>query len=404
MNAASAELQAFEAAFDALARRDEPEALRTLRARALETFLRHGLPTTRDEEWRGTSVAQLGRIAFVPADEPTIEAPASDLARPLASLDARERAVLEAGLVEMDALERHPFVALNSALAADGLVIRVPRGEVLREPIVIRHRAPRAGSAAMAHPRVVIELEENAQATVVQVFAGSGGESLTNVVTQVVLHDAAVLDLVHEQVQGEDAWHVAALLARVGRQATLRSHSVTFGARLSRQDADVLLAGEGASCEMFGTTLLAGAQHADHHVFVDHAVPHGTSRQLFKGAYGGRSRGVFCGRVRVRKDAQHASAQQDNRSLILSGDALVDTRPQLEILADDVRCTHGATIGQIDEDPLFYLRARGISEAEARHLLARAFVAEPLFALRDGALRESLERLMEARLQAVEAA
>jgi Fe-S cluster assembly protein SufD len=255
------------------------------------------------------------------------------------------------------------------------------------------------GEARMAHPRIVVLAGEHSQARVVESYAGVGDDaSFTNVVTDVRLDAHAVLD--HYKIQRESlrAFHVATMHVRAGRGCAFASHSLTFGGALVRNDVIATLAGEGTDCTLNGLYLATDRQLVDNHTTIDHATPHCGSHELYKGILGDRARGVFNGKIVVRPDAQKTDAKQTNKALILSDQALVNTKPQLEIFANDVRCTHGAAIGQLDEDALFYLRARGIGRDEARHMLIHAFAGEVLDGVRIAALRDRLDAILLARL------
>jgi Fe-S cluster assembly protein SufD len=249
------------------------------------------------------------------------------------------------------------------------------------------------------HPRVlVVAGPESRCDVIVDCVDLAGARGFTNAVVEARLERGAALGLVLVQREADAAFHVSHLAARVGRDARLSAHTLSLGGALVRNDASVLLAEEGASCRLHGLFAGDGEQVLDHHSSIDHAMPRGTSRQLAKGILGGAARGVFRGRVIVRPGAQHTDAEQSNPNLLLSPAAEVDSKPQLEIHADDVRCRHGSSIGRLDEDALFYLRARGLDEAAARELLTRGFAAEVLDALPVPTLGTALGELLAARL------
>jgi Fe-S cluster assembly protein SufD len=254
------------------------------------------------------------------------------------------------------------------------------------------------GSVAST-PRNLIVAESGSQVTVVESYGGAGDSAcFTNAVTEIVVGDGASVAHYKIERESERAFHVATIHARQGRGASFTSHSVALGGALVRNDIRSVLAGEGADCALNGLYLLRGRQHVDHHTVIDHAAPHGTSRELYKGVLDGSSRGVFDGKIIVRPDAQKTDAQQVNRNLIISDEALVDTKPQLEIRADDVKCTHAATIGRIDPEMLFYLRSRAIDERTARGMLLRAFVGDVLGRMKVEPLRAGLESLLAKRM------
>jgi Fe-S cluster assembly protein SufD len=270
-----------------------------------------------------------------------------------------------------------PFTALNSAFWSEAILVRIPAG--LKAPIPVHLLFLSAGGATprVGSPRVLVVAEEDSEVSVVESYVGLGpGVRLTNAVTEIVVGRGARVD--HYRLQREDrgAYHVGALAARVGRDGRFRSTAVSVGGAISRVDLHVELAGEGAEGILHGLYEATGTQVVDHHTTIDHAVPHGTSRELYKGILDGHARAVFHGRVNVRAGAQKTDAIQANTNLLLSEGALVHSTPQLEILANDVKCKHGATVGQLDRDVLFYLRSRGIGEAQARRLLIHAFAGE----------------------------
>jgi Fe-S cluster assembly protein SufD len=233
---------------------------------------------------------------------------------------------------------------------------------------------------------------------VVETYLGGDGEAFTNAVTEIDVADDA--SLAHTKVQDEShtASHVHAILARVGRSGRVSQHNLSFGAALARTDVKVALSGEGAECVLNGLSVASEAQHIDNHTLIDHAVPHGTSRELYKGIWDGRARGVFHGKIIVRPGAQKTDALQTNRNLLLSREALVNSTPALEILADDVKCRHGSTIGQIEEAPLFYLRSRGLDEEAARRLLTYAFAADVAARLPVEPIRSAVESFLVGTL------
>jgi Fe-S cluster assembly protein SufD len=281
----------------------------------------------------------------------------------------------------------------------DGLFLHVPRGTVVQEPIHALFVSMSNGHASMAHPRNLMVIEAGAQASVVESHAGiDGGAYLTNAVTEIALGDHAVLDHVRITRELDAASHLSHIEAALGRSASFASHAISLGGGLVRHDVDVVLDGEGADVTLNGLYALSGAQHVDNHTLIDHARPNGTSRELYKGVLDGRSRGIFDGTIVVRPDAQKSDARQINRNLLLSEEALADSKPTLRIHADDVKCSHAATIGQIEENALFYLRSRGLSEEMARSLLVNAFVSDILGRLRIEPVRAGLECLLFTRL------
>ncbi|HEV8324066.1 MAG TPA: Fe-S cluster assembly protein SufD [Myxococcota bacterium] len=291
----------------------------------------------------------------------------------------------------------NPFLDLNAASFDEVVVVRVREGAIVEAPLALRVGAGAPGTAV--HPRVLVLAGARSQLTLVETYTGGGDDaSLLNAATELQLAEGAVVKHVRVQEHGVGTFHLATLAARVARDATYDSHVVSLGGRLARLDLCVVLDGPGASCSLDGLYVGAGTQHLDHHTFVDHRTPHGTSVQKYKGIVTGAARTVFDGRVKVRRGAQKTSAHQENRNLLLSDEALAHTKPSLEIDADDVKCSHGATVGQLDEDALFYLRARGIDLALARAMLTEGFAREifdrlPLEPLRARLAAQALERL-----------
>ncbi len=415
--------------------------LQQLRQRAFARFCQAGFPTTRDEDWRFTNVSEIARTPFrlaakaVPRDGSTELTPA-DLAPwripgaacQLVFINGRfsprlsSVSKLPAG-VEVDSLarklalnpsalephlgryldiQRDSFSALNTAFAEDGAYVRVERGIVLEAPIHLLFLGADTGAPAVTHPRNLIVAEENSQVSVVEDYVSlpqSGAAvTLSNSATELIAGDNSVVAHYMLEREHQRAFNVSTLRIQQGRSANLASHSVLLGGALVRNNVHPVLAGEGGECLINGLFAGGGEQHLDNYMLVEHASPHCGSRQFYNGILDERAHGVFHGRIVVHKGAQKTDAKQTNRNLLLSDSAQIDTKPQLEIHADDVKCTHGATIGQIDEDALFYLRSRGIDQAAARTLLLRAFAAECLGRMKEEPVRRHVERLMSQRL------
>jgi len=412
-----------------------PDWLRDARKDHAERFAELGFPTTRDEEWRNTNISPITRTAFgAPSvdDGPLPDLP--DLARmeiggtrlvfvdgrhapELSSVAALPDGVWVGPLAEAlesdpDRLKQHldsaatdgvpAFRAINAALAVDGGVVWVPEGRVIPEPIHLAFVSTGrgdGGEATACHPRTLVALGRSSQAVLVESYTGLEGRTyLTNAVTEIHLSDNAVLRHHRIQLESEGAYHIATIEARQEADSRYDACHVNLGGRLVRNDVRGIMAGEGGSCALDGLCLTSGQQHLDNHTVLDHAQPHCDSREVFKSILGGKSRTVFNGRIIVRPDAQRTDAKQSNPNLLLSSDALVHTRPQLEIYADDVKCTHGATIGRLDEDAIFYLRSRGVGEETARALLVEAFAGEILDRIGIEPLRLLLGTLVQERL------
>jgi Fe-S cluster assembly protein SufD len=398
----------------------EPGFLGALRSAAREEFLAARLPTTKDEDWRFTNLAPLAGQSFAPAPPAHIAAelpPAPRLvfangrldpaATDLAGLPAgvrvaslagalRERpGALEARLGGAIPAARLPFVALNTALFEDGALIELEDGVQCWPTLHLVFLSE--GNAVATHPRNLVVAGKGSRATVVEHYLGRGAY-LVNAVTEVSVGEGAQLEHDRLQEDAPEAFHVGALHVAQGGASRVAGQSLALGARLARVEARALLGAEEASCELNGLNVSSGAQVHDHFVHVDHASPRCTSREVFKGILGGTARGVFAGRILVRAGAQKTDAGQVSSSLLLSDDAVVDTKPQLEILADDVKCSHGGSVGQLRPDQLFYLRSRGISEPLARALLTWAFAAEMVQRVGPEELRARVRRAVTARL------
>ena len=375
------------------------DALAALRRRGLEAFASGGLPDAHQEEWRYTSLAPLLEPRFERAPLRLEIASAPRGVELLALRDHPEAAGRLGALVDTKA---HAFAALNTALLEDACLVRVPAGVVAAEPIHLVLSSGEAERATLSAPRLHIALERGARASVVQEHVSSGaGTHFTTAVTEIELAPGASLEWILIQREGDAALHASNLAVRIGRDAHFTSRVVTLGGRWVRNDLEARLAEEQGSCRLEGLYLGTGERLVDNHSVVDHAVPRCTSRQLYKGVLAGRSRGVFRGRVRVRPDAQKTDAQQSNANLLLGEGAEVDSKPQLEIHADDVKCSHGSAIGRLDPEALFYLRSRALSLREARALLTRGFAGQVLEGLPER-LREPLAAELDQRLAAEE--
>ncbi|HLK67033.1 MAG TPA: Fe-S cluster assembly protein SufD [Bryobacteraceae bacterium] len=343
-----------------------------LREAAFRRFSELGFPTTHDEEWRFTSVAPIARRQWM------------NLSREPSSLPAEVQRHLA-----QYAPQTNPFVALNTAFLRNVVFHVVPAGKVLETPIGITYETE--GDVAV-HPRTLILVGANAQCTIVETYKGAG-QYFTNPVTEIVVGDGAVVD--HYKIQQEDprAYHIATMQVQLGRSANFSSHSISLGGALVRNDVGAVLS-EGTEATLNGLYIVNGTQHIDNHTVIDHAKPHGTSHEMYKGILDGKANAVFNGRIIVRKDAQKTDSKQTNKNLVLSDDAVINTKPELQILADDVRCTHGATIGQLDAESLFYMQSRGIGKSDARNLLTYAFAQDIVDRVKIQSLKDSLERIL----------
>ena len=414
-----------------------PPWLKQIREGAIARFAELGFPTTKQEEWRFTSVAPIVEMPFThPASRtphlaareiesfligtgprvvlvdgryaPQLSSPAGQSGGVQVGSLASAVADGPSGELAREHLSRHArwhdsvFAALNTAFLADGAFVHVPAGVTLEQPIelvFLSSGRPGAAGPTVSHPRSLIVIERGAQAAVVETYAGLGeGVYWSNAVSEIVVGDGARAELYRVQREGLHGFQVATTHSRQERDSFLGVHVVTLGAALARHDITSVLAGAGAELILNGLYLLRAAQHADHHTVIDHAQPHCASHEYFNGVLAERAHGVFTGRIIVRPGAQRTDSKQTNNNLLLSTEARADSQPQLEIYADDVKCTHGSTVGPIDPTQLYYLRSRGLSSEAAQSILTYGFGAEILDRMRRPAVRERLDRLVRERL------
>jgi Fe-S cluster assembly protein SufD len=377
-----------------------PVWLKDMRERAINRFAEVGFPSTRQEDWRFTNVQPITETPFQlhRASWELGPIPSGAVVMSLKDALASQPDFLRAHLARYAPVEASPFTALGTAFLADGVVIRIPARSIVADPIRVTCRVP-AGVRPMTHPRLLVVVEREAQAKIVETYEGQAeGVSLTNSVTEVVLEDGAQLDLCREQRESERSYHVAASHFHQGRDSRLVFTTVALGAGLVRHDIHAVLDGTGGFLILNGLSVLGGHQHVDHHTTIEHAKPHCESHEYFNGVFDGESRGVFNGRIIVRPGAQRTDSKQTNNNLLLSDGARADSQPQLEIYADDVKCTHGSTVGPLDPTALFYLRSRGLGADEARGLLTYGFGAEILDRIVVPGVRERLDGVIRARL------
>lgn len=393
------------------------------REQALGRFRASGFPGQRDEDWRYMPLRTVTSKLFEVSVAEPVASSVEDLridgldAITLVFVDGRFVSSLsspvdgatgfigsfpdalraEAGVAGAASEPDQGFAALNLAFSADGYVISLNPGVSLDKPIEIL--CVGENDSVAAQPRNTIRLGRESKATVIERHVSrSGVRSLVNTTCRIELAEHANLDYQLVQELDKATFQVTSTEAVQAANSRLSCMTVSLGGGLLRNNLRVSLDGEGAHCEMLGLYHVAGTQHVDNHTTVIHAAPHCTSRELYKGVLDQRSRAVFHGRIKVQPDAQKTDATQANNNLLLSANAEVDTKPQLEIYADDVKCAHGATVGQIDETALFYLRSRGIDETSARSLMTFAFVNEVLAEIDTVPLRDALERALASRL------
>jgi len=419
---------------------NEEDGLRRLRMAAIDRFAELGFPTPRDEEWRFTPLTSLADVPFQPADprrasdvgveelqgllpptgpshqivllsgqfgprcsKPGNLPPGVQLCSLSAALRNR-RELVQAHLAKYVRQDDALFAALNTAFLHDGLFVYLPRGTVLREPLHLVYLALAGAEPTVCHPRTLIVCESNTQATIVQSYLARGeGEvesvTFTNAVTEIVLGPNAHVDHCKVQRENKRAFHFETLQIQHDRGSNFASQAITLGGGLVRNEVNAVLAGEGCECTLNGLYAAGGRQHIDNRTSIDHAKAHCASHELYKGILDGKAKGVFSGKILVRQDAQKTDAKQTNKTLLLSDDATINTKPQLEIFADDVKCTHGATVGQLAGDAIFYLRTRGIGLEQARAILTFAFADDILQHIKVEPLRRELENYFLAAQQ-----
>jgi Fe-S cluster assembly protein SufD len=391
--------------------------LRELRQTAIDRFVELGFPTAREEDWKFTSLAPLARTRFdlagpadvqellaqLPPDDHRIvfvngrHVPAlSTLSSGTGTLVTAPPAVLERHLARYANYRKHAFVALNTAFLEDGVFVHVPNGVVLDTPIHMIHVSVAGARPTVSHPRNLILIGSGSHASVIETYLGDG-EYFTNAVTEIVVGEGSVVGHCKFQEESAQAFHISTLQIEQSRGSVFASRSIAFGGAIARTEINAVLE-EGSECTLNGLYIGDGRRHIDTRTSIDHAKPHAASHETYKGILDGHSSAVFNGKIIVRKDAQKTDAKQTNKNLLLSEDATINTKPQLEILADDVRCTHGATIGQLDAESIFYLRSRGIGAQAARAMLIEAFAREVVDGIQSEPFRDFVERRLHGHL------
>ncbi|MGD9252381.1 MAG: Fe-S cluster assembly protein SufD [Holophagae bacterium] len=423
-----ASTEAFAAALDAVKAAPAPDLLRDLRAAGLRRFESLGLPTRRQEAWRLTRLGSFDDITFNPPAGGSLRGDVSRWRREgchtlvfvdgIYSPDDSHRRKLPDGVVVSNlmlgsvvdsellgdhldraaGLDSHSFAALNSALLADGAIIHLPEDVVIEQPIQLIFVPSGSTEPTVRAPRVLIVGERGSRAVVEEHHVGEGGPSLSCPVTEIVLGEGARLDHVVVQRESSETTLLATRGVRLAASSRYSAQTISLGSSVARSDIRVEIEGSNAEASLDGLAITDDRQQAETHLTMRHRVPDCQSHQLYKGVLGGRSRTAFTGRIIVDQDAQRTDATQSNGNLLLSDDATANSNPQLEIFADDVRCTHGSTVGRLDDEAVFYLRSRGIGAHEARRLLTVAFAGEILDRIGDEALREELRSEVEAKL------
>lgn len=404
--------------------------METLREEGIKKFLELGFPTPENEDWRFTNVAPIAltkfsietnghdkvtrevldrftfhnlktlRLVFIdgvysPELSDLSHTPKGVKAMSLASALGSEEGLVKKYLSKYADFSEEAFTALNTAFMQDGGFIYMPRGTHLKEPVHLLYITVEGRSATITNPRNLVVVEDNCEANIIEHYVSlDDSVYFSNVVTELVVGENSSVGHYMIECESRKAFNVSTLRVEQGRSSNIRSHSVLLGGALVRNNVHPVLSGEGCDSLINGLFMSTGRQHMDNYMKVEHASPHCESRQFYNGVLDGRSRGVFHGRIIVHKDAQKTDAKQTNRNLLLSDNAQIDTKPQLEIYADDVKCTHGATIGQLDENAVFYLRSRGIDEAAARDMLLTAFTSGTLESMQVAQIRNYCETLV----------
>ena len=401
----------------------------TKRKEALSNFSRLEFPTIKDEEWKYTSIAPLLKYNFVPSYEKKIVSkefiksllfdemehslivfingrysaehsnllnlPKGVIVGSIAEEMKKNNEVLQKHFGKYANYQNHIFTALSTAYTDDGAFICIPSGKIVEEPIHIVFIAASEDEKILVQPRNLFVAEKSSQVTIIEHYV-SADEAIhfTNAVTEIVAEENAVVDHIKLQEESKKAFHIARMEVDQERNSNFASHLISTGADLSRNEFNARFNDEGGECKLNGLFMIDGTQLFDAHTLMDHAKPHCNSHEHYKGILDEKSRGVFNGKVIVRQDAQKTNAFQENNNILLSDEALVNTKPQLEIFADDVKCSHGATIGQMDEDAKFYLESRGIGEETSKSILLHAFASDVITSIKIESIRNYIEEII----------
>ncbi|HEX9454165.1 MAG TPA: Fe-S cluster assembly protein SufD [Candidatus Binatia bacterium] len=410
-----------------------PPWLSALRESGMSSFDALGFPTSRNEDWKYTSLEPLAAQNFASAngeaknlrggeifarsmidpEAPRLvfingrySAPLSDVGKSqgdvaiqsLAEFIKRNDRSVAAQLGRYAKPQGQAFTALNTAFLDDGAVISIPANRRVEQPIYLGFVSTAPSQPVVSYPRTLILLGTDSEAKIVESYLGINGSAyFCNAVTELVGDAGAVVEHVRLQQECDDGFHIGTLAANLARGCHLTAHALSLSGGLVRNNVHVILNGEGAACVLNGLYLADGKQHIDNFTEIEHARPRASSLELYKGILGGSAHGVFNGKIIVHKDAQKSDARQTNKNLLLSANAMVNTKPQLEIYADDVKCSHGSTIGQIDADAMFYLRSRGLDIEQARSMLSFAFASDVVGRIKIASLRERLDEYLVGR-------
>lgn len=429
----SGELEAYLAAFEEFSgAADTPAWLADLRRNGITHFTELGFPTLKQEDWVFTNVKPIQELSFIPATAPGNAAIDIEgfkfkgltgprlvfvdghLSHTLSEISELPEGVVVSNLASeiearSDLIGKHlghyaktdesGFSALNTAFIQDGAFIFMPKGAVLEEPIHLLYIST-DGDTNTTNLRNLIVAEPMSQCKVIESYCSAGDQAVfTNVVTEIVVEESARVEHCKFQELNQESFHVATIQAHLAKSAHFTSYSISTGARIARNNINMVMAGEGIECILNGLYIVGDRQVVDHHTLADHAMPHCDSHEYYHGILGGKSRGIFNGKIFVRQDAQKTDAKQSSRTILLSDEATLHTKPQLEIYADDVKCTHGATVGQLNREAIFYFRSRGIDELNARRMLTHAFASEVIDRISIEPVREHLESIIWNRLE-----
>lgn len=405
------------------------ELINSTKEDAIDSFVKLGFPTIKDEDWRFTNILPIVKSQFSLQSEKPVDIGTIDLnkyiipelnshlmvfvdgifskelsnikttdsnvkIKPISASLNDDKYIIDQYIFKCADIETEAFTALNTAYFFDGAFVYVPKNTVLEQAVHILYISSNSNSC-MYSPRNLIVVEDSSQAVVIEHYVSlQDSVYLSNTVSEVVIGENSTLDHYFIEQESKKAFSISTLEIKQGRNSNLNSHSILLGGSIVRNNIHPVLSGEGCNSTINGLFMPSGRQHMDNFMKIEHASPHCDSRQLYNGILADKSRGVFHGRIIVHKDAQKTDAKQTNRNLLLSDSAKIDTKPQLEIYADDVKCTHGATIGQLDKDSLFYLHSRGIEQSLAKAILLRAFASQSIETIRDLPIRNYVEKLV----------
>jgi Fe-S cluster assembly protein SufD len=415
---------------------DSKSSFHALRKDAITKFVQLGFPSLHHEEWRFTNIAPIRKKKFQPVLHEAGEGLTKDRLEPLfltgvesvrlvfvnghfvsrlsaipsTALDVKMGSLAEAiragdssvteYLTQVAPIDDGAFIALSTAFVLDGAFIRVGDNVTLENPVECVYLTIPNDRLMMISPRSLFVVGKNSKVAIVENYVGEGDAAyLDNAVTEIVVGENSFLEHDRIENEGRHAYHIGTVYARQARSSNYTSNTISLGGSIIRNSNTAVLAGEGAEATLNGLSLGMGDQLIDNHTTIDHTVPHCSSHELYKSVLGGKARGVFNGKIFVRQDAQKTDAKQTNKTLLLSDDASINTKPQLEIFADDVKCTHGATVGQLDEEQIFYLRSRGVGERAAKDILTYAFASDVVERLRSEGLKHQLRIRIQQRLE-----